>query len=109
MVWSNLRVCALLELTVMLFQVCGVTALCLNRLLPATRWASHGRIGSIVALIGLASAGALCGRHGSEFGLFAGVTMTVLLIGMTTGNCSAGSDSEADSSSPISVEPNLAG
>ena len=54
------------ELTVMLFQVCGVTSLCLNRLLPATRWAFHGRIGSIVALVGLAIAGALCGRHASE-------------------------------------------
>jgi len=108
MMWSNLRICALLELTVMLFQVCGMTALCVNRLLPATRWAAHGRTGSIVALVGLAIAGALCGRHASEFGLFAGVTMTVLLIGMTTGNGNGRSDSEADSRSPISVEPNLA-
>jgi hypothetical protein len=109
MMWSNLRYCALLEVTVMVFQVCGVAALCLNRLLPATRWAAHGRIGSIVALVGLAIAGALCGRQSSEFGLFAGVTMTVLLIGMTTGNGSVRSDSEASAPSPISVEPNLAG
>jgi uncharacterized membrane protein YcfT len=109
MMWSNLRICALLELTVMLFQVAGVMALCLNRLLPATRWAAHGRTGSVVALVGLAVAGALCGRHASEFGLFAGVTMTVLLIGLTTGNGSGCTDSEADSRSPIGVEPNLAG
>jgi uncharacterized membrane protein YcfT len=109
MMWSNLRLCALLELTVMLFQVCGVLSLCLIRLLPATRWALHGRIGSIVALVGLAVAGALCGRHASEFGLFAGVTMTVLLIGMTTGNGSGRSDSNADTPGAIGVEPNLAG
>ncbi len=108
MMWSNLRLCALLELTVMLFQVCGVLSLCLSRLLPATRWAAHGRIGSIVALVGLAVAGALCGRHASEFGLFAGVTMTVLLIGMTTGNGSDQSDSEADLQKRVSAEPNLA-
>ena len=45
-----------------------------------------GGSGSIVALVGLGIAGALCGRHDSEFALFAGGTMTVLLIGMTMGS-----------------------
>ena len=45
-----------------------------------------GKIGFIVALFGLGIAGALCGRHDSEFALFAGGTMTVLLIGMTMGS-----------------------
>jgi hypothetical protein len=107
--WSNLRLCAVLELTVILFQVFGVAALCLNRLLPATRWADHGRIGSVVALVGLAIAGALCGRHASEFALFAGVTMTVLLIGLTTGNSNGRREFEAEPQSSLSVEPNLAG
>ena len=44
-----------LEATVILFQVFGVAALCLNRLLPASRWADRGRIGSIVAVVGLVS------------------------------------------------------
>jgi hypothetical protein len=109
MVWSDLRVCAVLELTVMLFQVFGVGALCLNRFLPATRWARRGRVGSIVAVIGLAVAGALCGRHASQFGLFAGMTMTVLLIGMTTGNSSGSADSTGPSRMPLGPEPNLAG
>ena len=38
-----------------------------------------------LALIGGFATGALCGRHASEFALYAGGTMTFLLIGMTTG------------------------
>jgi uncharacterized membrane protein YcfT len=109
MVWSNVRFCSVLEVTVLLFQVFGVATLCLNRLLPATRWAAHSRIGSIIALVGLAVAGAFCGRHGSEFGLFAGGTMTVLLIGMTVGNGSGPNDSEVETRRLIGPEPNLAG
>jgi uncharacterized membrane protein YhaH (DUF805 family) len=109
MVWSNVRVCGVLELAVMLFQVFGVAALCLNRLLPASRWADRGRIGAIVALFGLGVAGALCGRHASEFALFAGGTMTVLLIGMTTGSGSGQNDSRGDSRGLMTAEPNLAG
>jgi hypothetical protein len=85
MVWSSLHLCGVLELAVIFFQVFGVLALCLHRLLPATRWAERGKTGFILALIGLGIAGALCGRHDSEFALFAGGTMTVLLIGMTMG------------------------
>jgi hypothetical protein len=81
----NVRLCALLELSVILFQVGGVAALCLSRLLPTTRWAQRSRAGFIVALFGLGIAGALCGRLDSEFALFAGGTMTALLIGMTCG------------------------
>ncbi len=40
-------------------------------------------------MVGLGVAGALCGRHDSEFALFAGGTMTVLLIGMIIGNGAA--------------------
>jgi hypothetical protein len=108
MEWSSLRACAVLELAVMLFQVFGVGALCLNRLVPDTRWAGRGRVGAIVALIGLAIAGALCGRLASEFALFAGVTMTVLLIGLTTGSA-AGHAAVADAPGRIGAEPNLAG
>ena len=80
-------VCAIFEILVVLFQVCGIMGLCLNRLMPrSTRWSSRGQVGSIVALFGLGIAGALCGRHDSEFALFAGGTMTVLLIGMTMGS-----------------------
>jgi hypothetical protein len=73
-------------LLVILFQVFGVGALCLSRLLPGSRWAERGRAGFVVALVGLGIAGALCGRHDSEFALFAGGTMTALLIGMTMGS-----------------------
>jgi uncharacterized membrane protein YhaH (DUF805 family) len=109
MVWIHLRMCAVLEVTVMLFQVFGVAALCLNRLLPASRWAERGRIGSIVAIVGLAVAGALCNRHCSEFALFAGGTMTVLLIGMTIGTGNGQADCGTDPTSLINPEPNLAG
>ncbi len=86
MAWSNVRLEDGLEMIVILFQVCGVVALCLTRLVPAARWAERGRVVFIIAMVGLGVAGALCGRHDSEFALFAGGTMTALLIGMTIGN-----------------------
>ena len=86
-VGSHLSACTVFEILVVLFQLCGILGLCLNRLMPrTTRWPSRGQTGLIVALFGLAIAGALCGRHDSEFALFAGGTMTILLIGMTMGS-----------------------
>ena len=86
-VGSQVSSCTVFEVLVVLFQLCGILALCLNRLMPrTTRWPSRGRTGLIVALFGLAIAGALCGRHDSEFALFAGGTMTILLIGTTMGS-----------------------
>lgn len=82
---TKLDLCAVLELLVVFFQVCGIMGLCLSRLMPRSAWSYRGKIGFIVALFGLGIAGALCGRHDSEFALFAGGTMTVLLIGMTIG------------------------
>ena len=83
---SHLSVCTIFEVLVVLFQLCGIMGLCLNRLMPrSTRWSARGQVGLIVALFGLGIAGALCGRHDSEFALFAGGTMTLLLIGMTMG------------------------
>jgi hypothetical protein len=84
---SHLSVCSVFEILVVLFQFCGILGLCLNRFMPrTTRWPSRGQTGLIVALFGLGIAGALCGRHDSEFALFAGGTMTLLLIGMTMGS-----------------------
>ena len=82
---TKINVCAVLELLVVFFQVCGIMGLCLSRLMPRSAWSYRGKIGFIVALFGLGIAGALCGRHDSEFALFAGGTMTILLIGMTIG------------------------
>jgi hypothetical protein len=86
MAWSSFRICAWYEVAVVMFQVAGVVGLCLSRLAPASTWARWGRTGFVFALIGLGLAGALCGGHDSEFALFAGGTMTVLLIGMTVGS-----------------------
>ena len=59
-----------------------------------------------MALFGLGIAGALCGRNDSEFALFAGGTMTVLLIGMTMGS---GSIELAEPTVPaVTSEPELA-
>jgi hypothetical protein len=82
---SQVQLCGILELAVILFQILGVTALCLTRLMPETAWACRGRVGFVFALFGLAAAGALCGLHDSEFALFAGATMTILLFGVTVG------------------------
>lgn len=89
MEFSMISTCEVLELAVVLFQVCGVAALCMTRLFPQTRWARQARVGYVLALVGLGIAGALCGRHDSQFALFAGVTMTILLIGMISGGGSA--------------------
>lgn len=75
----------LLDLSVVLFQIFGVLALAVCRLHSAARWVDRGKLGLVIALVGLGVAGALCGQHDSEFALFAGLTMTILLIGMTVG------------------------
>ncbi len=106
MVFANVDSREILEFLVMFFQVCGVAALCLTRLLPATRWAERGRVGFVIALVGLGIAGALCGRHDSEFALFAGGTMTALLIGVTVG--SGSTDPTGPSVLRVSPEPNAA-
>jgi hypothetical protein len=107
MVWSDSRICAWLEVAVVLFQVVGVAALCLNRLLPTTRWGVRARAGFVLAMFGLGFAGALCGRHDSEFALFAGGTMTLLLIGMTAGGGSA--EATVTAAVRVVAEPHPAG
>jgi hypothetical protein len=103
----RLNVCAVFEILVVLFQLCGILALCMSRLMPrTTRWSSRGKVGFVVALVGLGVAGALCGRHDSEFALFAGGTMTVLLIGMTAGSSSV--DQGQPARSGRSTKPELA-
>ena len=104
---AHFSVCDVFEILVVLFQVCGVLGLCLTRLTPCSpRWTSRGQIGFIIALFGLGFAGALCGRHDSEFALFAGGTMTVLLIGMTVGS---GSIEKTEPALPgLTPEPELA-
>ncbi|WP_422926237.1 hypothetical protein [Singulisphaera sp. PoT] len=76
------------EILVILFQLVGVISLCVCRLVPpgSTKWVSRARAGFVLAMVGLGFAGAICGRQDSEFALFAGGTMTVLLIGMTVGS-----------------------
>ena len=105
--WTNAYLCAWLECSVVLFQLIGVGALCLHRLTPATRWAERGRISFVFAMVGLGVTGALCGGHDSEFALFAGGTMTFLLIGMTIGSCQVHSTSAHGTLSR--AEANLAG
>jgi hypothetical protein len=107
MAGSNISVCTVFEVLVVLFQLCGVMGLCLHRLMPnSTRWASRGLVGFIVGLFGLGIAGALCGRHDSEFALFAGGTMTVLLIGMTVGGATM--EKTEPVRSGVTTQPELA-
>lgn len=85
----SLIVSDLLELCVVLFQVTGVVSLGVSRLVPYKRFANLGRIAFIFALIGLGLTGAFLGNHDSEFALFAGGTLTMLLVGMTVGGQAA--------------------
>lgn len=82
---SDVRVTALIECCVLACQLAGALALIVTRLLPTTRLARGARLVFVLAMIGLAAGGAICGSQDSDFGLFAGGTMTVLLIGMITG------------------------
>lgn len=84
---THIRPCALVECLVMILQLAGLAGLCLTRLMPKSPWASGGRAVLILAMIGLGVAGAFCGQNDSAFGLFAGGTMTVLLIGIIAGGC----------------------
>ncbi|AMV38959.1 hypothetical protein [Planctomyces sp. SH-PL62] len=102
---SHLNFSGVFEMLVMFFQTCGALSLCLHRLTPyRSAWYGLGRIGVILSLFGLGISGALCGRHHSEFAIFAGGTMTLILIGMTMGN------SNIDAVSPTRnlVEPKAA-
>lgn len=85
MVMDVVRPGAMLEVAVVVFQVLGVATLCVSRLATTRTWAMRGRAGFVVALFGLGAAGALVGLHDSEFAVFAGATVTALLIGMTIG------------------------
>ena len=104
---SNERLYASFELLVMAFQVFGVVALCLCRLVPTSRWAARGRAGFVVAVVGLGVCGAFCGQYSSAFALFAGGTMTLLLIGMIVGSGHA--DTTAPTGQLTGPEPRLAG
>lgn len=93
---AHIHPAAVLECIVVLFQVIGVTGLCLSRLAPGTQWARRGKITFVVALVGLGVAGALCSQHDSAFTLFAGGSLTALLIGMTIGSHPADPSFSAD-------------
>lgn len=99
---SSIQLSAVLELLVVLFQVFGVLALCLSRFHAGPRWADRGRVGFLIALLGLGVAGALCGRNDSEFSLFAGLSLATLLVGMCLGGHSDPSEANG-----VRVEPEL--
>jgi hypothetical protein len=82
---SNVHTCAALEFTVFLLQFLGVVSLFASRLAPGPRWADWGRMCLVLTLLGLGVVGCLLSAHNSEFSLFAGGTITVLLIGTTVG------------------------
>ena len=104
MVMMPLRPSIVPEMAVMLFQVVGVIALCLSRFASRrTNWANRGRAGVVLALVGLGLAGAFCGRYDSQFSLFAGLTMTLLLIGITVGG---GAIEPTVAIPPVGHEPN---
>jgi len=102
---SHPNCCGVLEMLVMFFQTCGILCLMFYRLTSReTAWSNWGRLGLIVSLVGLGVTGALCGGHDSEFALFAGGTMTLLLIGVTVG---AGSIDSTDAAGTL-PEPGAA-
>lgn len=104
---SHVRACALVECLVMVLQFVGLASLCLSRLMPATAWASRARCVLLLAIVGLGLAGAFCGQQDSEFALFAGGTMTLLLIGVIAGG--GATPTTARPARPEVVERSLVG
>jgi hypothetical protein len=78
-VWKNAQLRTAMETLVIVFQVCGVTTLCLSRCLATSRWADRGRVWFVAAMVGLGAVGTLCAWFGSPFAMIAGGTMAVLL------------------------------
>ena len=76
---------AFLELLVIILQVIGVITLLLARLTRGTTWWGWGTSTFVLTLIGLGLSGAACATHDSEFALFAGGTIAILLHGMILG------------------------
>lgn len=83
---TTVRADALLECLVALLQVSGVVALLFARISPTTIWGRQARVALLFTLVGLGVLGALCSAHDSKFALFAGGTLTLLLIGLTMGS-----------------------
>jgi hypothetical protein len=68
-----------LEMGVVVFQCAGVASLLLSRLLPKTPWADRGRAAFLTSMVGLGASGILCAGYASDFALFAGAAMAILL------------------------------
>jgi hypothetical protein len=80
------------ESLVMLFQMVALTTLVLARLLPRHRWTHFGKAVFTWAIVGLGVAGSICAHHQSTMGLFAGGSVTFLVVGMIAGNHAAASE-----------------
>ena len=79
------QVRSLLDFAVVVFQVAGVASLVLARFVVAGKLAKGGRLGFVAAMVGLGVAGTLCAWYGSEFALFSGGSMALLLNGVILG------------------------
>lgn len=87
-VWEA-QVRSVLNVSVVVLQVAGVASLLLASFVPGGRLARRGRFGFVMAIIGLGIVGSLCAWYGSEFALFSGGSMAVLLNGAILGSESA--------------------
>lgn len=64
-------------------QVLGILSAGFTRLAENPRLVAASRLLFVVSLVGLGTAGALCGRQESGFSLVAGATLAVLLLAAT--------------------------
>lgn len=69
-----------LQYLVVALQLVAIAAFVLAQFGTATRWARLGRFAFVAAMIALGLAGILCAGYTSEFALFAGGTLAVLLV-----------------------------
>ena len=73
------RIRSYLEMGVVLFQCAGVATLLLSRLFPNTHWANHGHSAFVGSMAGLGASGVSCAWYASDFALFAGCALAILL------------------------------
>lgn len=84
-VWEA-QVRTVLNVTVVVLQITGLASFLLTSFFPGGQLARRGQHGFVTAMLGLGVAGSLCAWYGSEFALFSGGSMAVLLNGVILGS-----------------------
>ena len=76
----GVQACAFGEVTVVIFQLVSVIGFAFAQLASSQVWKQYGHRAYVGGMIGLGFTGVLCAVYGSDFALYAGLTMAVLFV-----------------------------